>query len=112
MSIKKAIFVSYDLGLKGDYNGLYTWFDSLEAKECGTGLAILEIKVPENDHEKIYKILKKEISKHVDIEPNDRIYVILRAADKTMKGKFLFGGRKKAPWFGFASTEGDSEDSF
>ncbi len=112
MSIKKTIYVSYDLGLKGDYNGLFTWLDSLEAKECGAGLALLEMDFPENDHDKIYNYLKMEIPKHVDIEPNDRIYIILRAPDKTMKGRFVFGGRKKAPWFGFSSTEGDSEDSF
>ena len=36
---RKAIWISYDFGLKGDYMGLYTWLDNHNALECGNGLA-------------------------------------------------------------------------
>jgi hypothetical protein len=109
--MKKAIYISYDLGLKGDYNGLYGWLDALGARECGSGLALIEKEFKTNNHEEIYADIKKEIGTNVGLETNDRIYVILRAADGMLKGKFLYGGRKKAPWTGFAASDDDSEDS-
>ena len=30
-----TIWISYDLGVRGDYEGLYAWLDSHGAKECG-----------------------------------------------------------------------------
>jgi hypothetical protein len=112
MAIKKAIYLSYDLGLKGDYNGLYAWLDSLEAKECGNSIALFQKEFDKNDHEFIYEELKKEIEKNIKLESNDRMYMILQDKEGLIKGKFIFGGRKKAPWEGFAVSEDNSEDSF
>ena len=30
-----TVWISYDLGIRGDYEGLYAWLDSHRAKECG-----------------------------------------------------------------------------
>lgn len=35
------IWLSYDLGINGDYQSLYTWLDNYKAKECGDSMAII-----------------------------------------------------------------------
>lgn len=108
--MNKAIYLSYDLGLKGDYNKLYIWLDSLKARECGDNIAFFQMSFDENDENVIYETIKNEISTKVRLERNDRIYVIFRGADGQLTGKFLFGGRKRSPWEGFAVAGDDSID--
>ena len=36
-----VMWMSYDLGVKGDYEGLYAWLDDHDAKECGNSVAFL-----------------------------------------------------------------------
>ena len=31
----KTVYISFDLGLKGDYAAFYSWLDKHHAKECG-----------------------------------------------------------------------------
>jgi hypothetical protein len=110
MDAEKIFWLSYDLGLKGDYTGLYTFLDSVGAKECGDSIAFFT-----KDFGAEFPVgLKKEIEKYVKISKTDRIYVIyLESKTKKAKGKFLFGGRKRAPWEGYAtqSTSVTDEDS-
>src|SRR5690349_11839909 len=107
MATKKNVFISYDFGLKGDYNGLFAWLDSQGAKECGGNLALIQREFDKNDHNYVFDKLTDEIKLEVKIERNDRIYAIVRARDGVLKGKFLFGGRKLAPWKGFATDHFD-----
>ncbi|MCC6550056.1 MAG: hypothetical protein IT279_08310 [Ignavibacteriaceae bacterium] len=106
--MKKAFWISYDLGLKGDYAGLYTWLDSVGAKECGDSIAFFTMEIAGGSLDSI----KKEIKDSVKLSKTDRIYLIFQeeGTNKT-KGKFLFGGRKRAPWEGYAKPEGVVEDS-
>lgn len=46
--MKKTIWLSYDFGVKGDYESLYAWLDNHGAKECGNNSAALEYDVNEN----------------------------------------------------------------
>ena len=39
--MKSAVWISYDLGVNGDYESLYSWLDIQGAKECGTSVAYL-----------------------------------------------------------------------
>jgi hypothetical protein len=110
MSGKKIFWVSYDLGLKGDYTGLYTFLDSVEAKECGDSIAFFQKDFGDD----FLESLKKELGKYVTFSKTDRVYVIyLENKTNKAKGKFLYGGRKRAPWEGFAtkSTSVTDEDS-
>ena len=111
MPLEKAIWISYDLGLTGDYNGLYKWLDSLDAKECGTHTALVRRDYPVDDDQMISEDIKALMSKHVRIDPNDRVYLILRDKEGLIKGKFIFGGRKKATWEGYSQPDDDSEDT-
>lgn len=110
MAGKKTFWISYDLGLKGDYTGLYTFLDSVQAKECGDSIAFFQ-----RDYgEKFLDGLKKDIEKFVTIAKTDRIYLIYLENDTNkVKGKFLYGGRKRAPWEGYAmkNTSTTEEDS-
>ena len=35
LKMKHFVWISFDLGVKGDYEGMYAWLDSKDAKECG-----------------------------------------------------------------------------
>ncbi len=105
---KKTVFLSYDLGFKGDYPGLYTFLDKHEAKECGNGLAVFEFPISEDD---FISELKNEIESVAHLEKSDRLYIIWR--DETtgkVKGKFLQGNRTRAPWEGYAHVSSILED--
>ena len=36
---KQVIWISFDLGIRGDYENLYAWLDEHGAKECGDNFA-------------------------------------------------------------------------
>lgn len=105
--MKTAIWLSYDLGVRGDYESLYAWLDDHQAAECGDSVAFL------NYHHTgpVVSAVKSEIKKSLDITRNVRIYLIHRDSEtKKIKGTFLFGGRKAAPWSGFGSRGGNVVD--
>lgn len=107
-SPKRAVWLSYDLGLRGDYAGLYTWLDSHGARECGDATAFLETDTAQD----VADWLREELAQHVRLAPKDRIYAIYHEKLK-MKGKFINGGRKRAPWEGYGQQEvtEDTEDA-
>jgi hypothetical protein len=93
-------WISYDLGLRGNYDQLYAWLDQNNARECGDSVAtFLSSKSREQ--------VAKEISKIVDLDRNPRVYII------TLKhgGKFMIGKRKPAPWTGYAQVLESGEEA-
>ncbi len=86
-------WISYDLGLNGEYEQLYAWLDKNAAKECGEGVATFQSKLSREE-------VAKELLHTLDLKRNPRVYVI------TMKngGKFVLGKRKVAPWIGYAQA--------
>jgi len=106
--MKKVVWMSYDLGLRGDYEELYAWLDDQGAKECADGLAFFRYEIAED--EDIAQKLKEDIAENVNLSKKDRIYVIFKSDEMKMKGKFLFGKRKQAPWEGCGATQAEIED--
>lgn len=96
--VKTALWISYDLGVSGDYEGIYAWLDGQGAKECGDSFAFLKAYECQGD---IVESLRKDIKAAVKLEKRARIYVVYQSGSKT-KGVFLVGGRKKSPWEGYA----------
>lgn len=96
----RIIWLSYDLGIQGDYPSLYEWLDKHQAKECGDNIAFLHYQSDDN----FIETLKQDLSNHIQFNPRDRMYLIWQEKDK-MKGEFLFGRRKASPWEGFAFIE-------
>jgi hypothetical protein len=103
----KLIWLSFDLGVKGDYEGLFAWLDSHQARECGDNLAVFHYEFKKN----LLVELKKDINKAVEIDRRSRCYVIyLDAEASKMKGRFIFGKRRNAPWTGYGSSTLEEED--
>lgn len=104
---RSTIWISYDLGVRGDYEGLYSWLDAHGAKECGDSVAVLNYEYTSTLPEK----LKAELKKAFAVDKRTRIYVIYREqATNKNKGSFLFGGRRAAAWTGYASTGAGAAD--
>ena len=105
--MKHFVWISFDLGIKGDYEGLYTWLDTHGAKECGDSLACFWYQHRGDLMENIKDDLKASVE--LD-EKKNRIYVI-RLVEGKMKGKFIFGRRRSAPWAGHGETGEQADDS-
>jgi hypothetical protein len=94
----KTYWLSYDLGLKGDYPSLYRWLDDQSAFECGDSLAVIKGSVFQNSEQ-----VAEDVMKNVDFdEKKDRLYII-EMVDGKMKGRFILGKRKRAPWEGYST---------
>ena len=109
MAKVKAFWISYDLGLKGDYSGMYLFLDTVNAKECGDSVAFFNKNYGEvTDYE---KAVKDDIEKYVKLTSTDRIYLVyLREDTHKASGKFLYGGRKRSPWEGYATTGAQTDE--
>ncbi len=89
--MKSAIWISYDLGVRGDYEGLYTWLDEHQAMECGDSLAFLNYEYRRS----LKDSLTKELRKAFEITKQTRIYLMYRERETNkIRGRFIFGGRR------------------
>jgi hypothetical protein len=105
--VKHFVWLSFDLGVKGDYEGMYEWLDSHEAKECGDSLACFWYDHPSKD---LLQDMKADLTKSVELDTKkNRIYVIRNVGGK-MKGSFIFGRRRSPQWAGIAATADQGED--
>jgi hypothetical protein len=95
----QVIWISFDLGVRGDYEGLYAWLDEHGAKECGDSLAVLSYR---HDRRTVADTIKKEIKDRVKVDQRTRIYIIYRDNEGKNKGEFIFGRRRGAAWAGYA----------
>lgn len=105
--MKSLIWISYDLGLKGDYEGFYTWLDNHKAKECGNSVAVLQYEFTNN----LIEELKKDLSDNINFTKHDRVYLIW-TKDKKIKGEFIIGKRKAPPWSGYGDQDFEIEEDF
>lgn len=106
---KSTIWISYDLGVQGDYQSLYAWLDSHSAKECGDSLAVLQYECQVD----LVDALKHDLGKALSVDKRTRIYVVYRdpVGKQLNKGKFIFGHRRTPPWTGYAATgDGDADE--
>lgn len=102
------IWMSYDLGVDGDYEGLYRWLDKREAVECGDSCASL---IWQGSAGVLEQAIKRDLRKSVKLRTRDRIYLIFQDQNAKYKGRFVLGGRKKsAPWSGYAVNEESAVD--
>ena len=103
----QAIWLSWDLGVRGDYEGLYAWLDAHQAKECGDSAAFLQYEYAGSPRD----ALATELRDQITLSKETRIYVVWRDGDDgKLKGRFAIGGRKGAPWSGYASLESVDAD--
>jgi hypothetical protein len=93
----QRFWLSYDLGVTGQYDELYAWLDQRQAKECGDSVATF---VTNSSRKEIIQELKGIL----DPNRNPRIYLI----ELHKVGGFILGRRKVAPWTGYAQISLDS----
>lgn len=101
---KEFIWLSYDLGVRGDYEGMYAWLDTHKAKECGDSMACFWFQF----NSTLIEELKEEILKSVSMSKKSRIYVVYKGANGKASGRFIFGARTAAPWDGYAGNDDTS----
>lgn len=92
-------WLSYDLGLQGDYEGLYGWLDKQKAKECADNVATFVSRKTRDQ-------IVRELSGILDPQKKPRIYII----NTKQGGKFIFGKRVVPPWMGYAQVSLESEE--
>jgi hypothetical protein len=95
-------WISFDLGLRGNYEALYEWLDRLGADECGDSVATFST-------DKTRDQIQKELVRLLGPRKSARIYIIGRRPDGGLGGRFILGGRKQPPWTGY-STRATSEE--
>ena len=106
--MKRFVWLSYDVGVQGDYEGLYLWLDKQKAKECGASVACFSYEHTGD----LLQSLIKDLKKNIKVTTRSRFYVMYLGKDKRMKGQFIMGSRKSAPWIGYADFhEGESDSS-
>ena len=76
------------------------------AKECGNSVAYLTYTHVGD----LMESLKEEIANMVSLDKRSRIYVV-RRADNGIKGRYLIGRRKAAPWEGYGDIDDDTDDA-
>lgn len=103
--IEKAIWLSYDLGIGGDYPGLYKWLDNHKAIECGNSVAFFKYPINKNQLDNLLQIVGDDIKKAVALRAGDRLYIIYRDEKSVVKGNFIYGRRKSNPWEGYGDSE-------
>jgi len=96
---KTRYWISFDLGLMSDYSRFYAWLDSLNAEECGFGVATLTSRKTRDQ-------LAAEIKRILKGFPSPRVYII----SHQQGGRFITGSRKAAPWSGFAVSSATMVD--
>jgi hypothetical protein len=94
---RTRIWLSFDLGVNGNYEGLYAWLDDHGAKECGDSVATF---LSNSSREEIAEELRGIVGTRA------RLYIV----ETHRGGKFFIGKRKSAPWSGYGSSGGESED--
>jgi len=111
---KTVIWLSYDLGVGGDFQGFYSWLDDNKATECGNNNAFFRYSYPESiETDKDFaEFLKNELENKIKFNPGNRVYIVTKSIDKNGKsvGSFIIGKRKANPWEGFGTKTENSID--
>jgi hypothetical protein len=106
--MKQLIWISFDLGVRGDFQGIYEFLDAHGAKDCGDSMAAFEYEFKKD----LLTELKKDLANKVELDKRSRVYVIYQGKSGKPAGRFILGKRKSPPWTGFGPSEaaGEEED--
>ncbi|MBV8771887.1 MAG: hypothetical protein JO166_06085 [Deltaproteobacteria bacterium] len=95
-------WLSFDLGLRGNYEQLYQWLDAAGSQECGDNVATFVMN-------KTAEQITTELSSILGT--NARVYLIGPGKEGRLTGRFVLGRRKKTPpWSGYAVAETEDEE--
>lgn len=101
------VWLSYDLGVRGDYASLYNWLDSHKAEECGDSIAVFKYTY----EGRLQDALLSDLTSSVEITRRDRLYAIFKDGQTgRTKGAFLHGNRRASAWTGYAADAETVDD--
>ena len=104
--MKTLVWLTFDLGVRGDFEGMYQFLDSHGAKECGDSVGAFPF-----DYKKdLIAELTKSINEYVTFNKRSRVYVICLKGGGKYTGRFIVGRRKSPPWAGYSVVSGDKEE--
>lgn len=106
MGKTQAVWLSFDLGIQGDYEGLYEWLGTWGAEECGDSLAFFHYPYKTD----LVRELTKDIKEDVRLTGRARLYLIYKDEASQLKGRFLVGGRRRPAWAEYALKDVVTED--
>ena len=106
--MEKTYWLSYDLGVGGDYENLYQWLDDHKAKPCGNSIAFFSYDFPDNADGD--ETLKQELLNKVKTKPGNILYLVRQNKEQNIVGSFIYGKRQVAPWVGYGSSIPQDED--
>ena len=114
-TMKSRIWLSYDLGLHGDFPGLYRFLDNQDAQEIGHSSATFMFETQAEDEEGFLRALETKIKEVMEVDKNTRLYVVCASKDQNgaitrVYGKFLNGRRKSNPWKGYGDSDAAEYD--
>jgi hypothetical protein len=103
-----TIWLSFDLGVTGDYEGMYRWLADHSAEECGDRVAL--VRIDSVQFPNFPDDLMADIAGVVEIDPKKtRIYIVWKGEEK-LKGRFIYGQRRQAPWSGYGNVKEQADD--
>jgi hypothetical protein len=103
-----TVWLSFDLGVSGDYDGMYRWLADHNAVECGDGFAL--VRIDPLEFPKFPDGLLEDIAMDVEIDSKKmRIYIVWKDHEQS-KGRFIVGNRRQAPWAGYGIQNGQEDD--
>ncbi len=114
MKYSDIVILNFDLGVRGDYESLYTFLDNNKALDCGNSNSVFEYHFRGTNltYKDKFDQLEMDLEKIVKFERNDRIYAIVHNNEGVPQGKFLFGKRKTPVWDGYGEREEDESLPF
>ena len=101
ISMTNRFWLSYDLGLRGDYEPLYAWLDEFDAKDCGDSTATFTAEATREE-------IAKKVTKVTGMRA--RLYLIGKNKAGKVTGGFIAGRRKAPPWTGLSSRRDKEEE--
>ena len=105
--MRRRVWMSYDLGVQGNYTGLYAWLDRRGALECGDSTAVFFYEHATSIKDEIASDMEGILGK----DRRARIYIVYYDEDKGhVTGAFVLNGRKAAPWVGFGTDGGETDE--
>jgi hypothetical protein len=104
--MRHRIWISFDLGVRGDFEGMYEFLDAYGAKGCGDSLGTLWFEYDGD----LVRELTRQLKKKVSFGPRSRVYVVFPNAEGMYSGRFIIGRRKSPPWAGHGPSQEDEED--
>lgn len=88
--MNSLVWIAFDLGIRGDYEAPFQFFDWHDAKECGDSLALIRFEWTSD----LLAELQAEIAKSVKFDKRSRVNAIYPNANGNYAGRFIVGSEK------------------